>query len=62
MFFFCQGCVYIFGGWNNEQQFNDLFMLDIENKAGLVLGSHGVCGLADAPNCKPCSVLLWLNP
>ena len=28
------GCVYIFGGWNNEQQFNDLFMLDIENKAG----------------------------
>ncbi|CAK8995315.1 Dynein alpha chain [Durusdinium trenchii] len=26
------GCVYIFGGWNNEQQFNDLFMLDIENK------------------------------
>ena len=27
------GCVYIFGGWNNEQQFNDLFMLDIENKA-----------------------------
>jgi hypothetical protein len=27
-----RGCVYIFGGWNNEQQFNDLFMLDIENK------------------------------
>ena len=24
--------LYIFGGWNNEQQFNDLFMLDVENK------------------------------
>jgi len=26
------GCVFIFGGWNTESQFNDLFMLDIENK------------------------------
>merc|ERR1719428_370989 len=26
------GCVYVFGGWNNESQFNDLFMLDVENK------------------------------
>jgi len=24
--------VFIFGGWNNESQFNDLFMLDVENK------------------------------
>lgn len=24
--------VFIFGGWNNEQQFNDLFCLDIEQK------------------------------
>eukprot|EP00438_Fugacium_kawagutii_P015474 Skav212883 [mRNA] locus=scaffold1006:263673:274076:+ [translate_table: standard] len=35
------GCVYIFGGWNNEQQFNDLFMLDIENKAGQTSGLVG---------------------
>ncbi|CAK8988142.1 Dynein alpha chain [Durusdinium trenchii] len=26
------GFVYIFGGWNGESQFNDLFMLDVENK------------------------------
>jgi dynein heavy chain len=26
------GCVYIFGGWNSEMQFNDLFMLDVDNK------------------------------
>jgi dynein heavy chain len=24
--------MFVFGGWNNETQFNDLFMLDIENK------------------------------
>jgi dynein heavy chain len=24
--------VFIFGGWNTESQFNDLFMLDVENK------------------------------
>jgi dynein heavy chain len=30
---FCKdGCVFIFGGWNHEFQFNDLFMLDVENK------------------------------
>ncbi|CAK0791281.1 unnamed protein product [Prorocentrum cordatum] len=30
---FCKdGCVFIFGGWNHESQFNDLFMLDVENK------------------------------
>ena len=23
---------YVFGGWNNETQFNDLFLLDIEVK------------------------------
>ncbi|CAL1157217.1 unnamed protein product [Cladocopium goreaui] len=26
------GFVYIFGGWNGDSQFNDLFMLDVENK------------------------------
>lgn len=26
------GSVYIFGGWNSEMQFNDLFMLDVDNK------------------------------
>eukprot|EP00931_Biecheleriopsis_adriatica_P101533 TRINITY_DN7664_c0_g1_i1.p1 TRINITY_DN7664_c0_g1~~TRINITY_DN7664_c0_g1_i1.p1 ORF type:complete len:4295 (+),score=1011.97 TRINITY_DN7664_c0_g1_i1:399-12887(+) len=26
------GCVFIFGGWSGEAQFNDLFMLDVENK------------------------------
>mmetsp|Transcript_146756 Transcript_146756/g.471049 ORF Transcript_146756/g.471049 Transcript_146756/m.471049 type:complete len:4209 (+) Transcript_146756:103-12729(+) len=25
-------CVYIFGGWNHDSIFNDLFMLDVENK------------------------------
>eukprot|EP00930_Biecheleria_cincta_P103951 TRINITY_DN9605_c0_g4_i1.p1 TRINITY_DN9605_c0_g4~~TRINITY_DN9605_c0_g4_i1.p1 ORF type:complete len:4232 (-),score=759.91 TRINITY_DN9605_c0_g4_i1:457-13152(-) len=27
-----EGLVFVFGGWNCESQFNDLFMLDIENK------------------------------
>ena len=26
------GFVFVFGGWNGEAQFNDLFMLDVENK------------------------------
>lgn len=26
------GVLYVFGGWNNESQFNDFFMLDVENK------------------------------
>jgi len=26
------GCLFIFGGWNNDGQFNDFFMLDVENK------------------------------
>ncbi|CAE7253675.1 ODA11 [Symbiodinium microadriaticum] len=26
------GFVFVFGGWNGESQFNDLFMLDVENK------------------------------
>ncbi|CAE8608619.1 unnamed protein product [Polarella glacialis] len=27
-----EGYMFVFGGWNGEAQFNDLFMLDIENK------------------------------
>lgn len=30
--FIKDGSIYIFGGWNTETQFNDLFQLDIENK------------------------------
>jgi len=26
------GMLFVFGGWNNESQFNDLFLLDVENK------------------------------
>ena len=25
-------CLYLFGGWNSETQFNDVYMLDVENK------------------------------
>ena len=26
------GCIYVYGGWNHDTTFNDIFMLDVENK------------------------------
>ena len=31
------GFVFVFGGWNGESQFNDLFMLDVENKVASLM-------------------------
>ena len=40
------GFVFVFGGWNGEAQFNDLFMLDVENKA---------CVKSEVPGCTSLS-------
>ena len=52
------GFVFVFGGWNGESQFNDLFMLDVENKVVSVMAS---ITQASTCRCKRGMHWFWLS-